>query len=96
MNKLEKLEFQIRQRGFPCSIVVENDDNTMVYIRVLFIRQDKIVGINIVDRDVDNKVDYTIGDLYALDVDCSNVDNLLHHIVDMINTNIDKIIGENI
>lgn len=95
MNKLEKLEFQIRQRSFPCSIVVENDDNTTVYLRVLFIRQDKIVGVNIVDRDVDDKVDYTIGNLYALDVDCSNIDNLLHHIIDMINANIDKIIGEN-
>lgn len=96
MNKLEKLQLLLRQRSFPCSIVVENDDHTMVYLRVLFIRQDKIVGVNIVDRDVDDKVDYTIGDLYALDVDCSNVDNLLHHIIDMINANIDKIIGESV
>jgi hypothetical protein len=96
VNKLEKLELLLRQRNFPCSIVVENYDPAVVYLRVLFVRQDKIVGVSIVDRDVDDKVDYTIGDLYALDVDCSNVDNLLHHIIDMINKNIDKIIGENV
>lgn len=94
VNKLEKILVQIRNKGLPSTIVVDNDMQ-QVYVRVLIPCGLKHVSVLISDRDVDDKVDYTIEDLYALDVDC-DVDKLLQHIINMINNNMDKLNGATI
>lgn len=98
MNTLEKLEFKLRDKGIPSTIVVENDDNTIIYVRSLFIVQDKIVGVNSFDKD--EKIELRINgtDLVeVLDITTGiDIDNFLSICGKLINNNLDKIIGEEV
>ena len=98
MNTLEKLEFKLRDKGIPSTIVVENDDNTTVYVRSLFIIQDKIVGINAYDRDTYIALNINGTELTeTLDIDKDiNIDNFLSLCNKLINNNLDKIMGEEV
>ena len=98
MNTLEKLEYKLRDKGIPSTIVVENDDNSVIYVRSLFIIQDKIVGINSFDEDGKIKIGINNSDLFEV-LDISNgidIDNFLSLCGNLINNNLDKIIGEEV
>lgn len=98
MNTLEKLEFKLRDKGIPSTIVVENDDNRIIYVRSLFIVKDKIVGINAYDRD--NYIVLNINGTElteTLDIDKDiNIDNFLSICNKLINNNLDKIMEEEV
>ena len=98
MNTLEKLEFKLRDKGIPSTIVVENDDNAIVYVRSLFIVQDKIVGINAYDRDTYIALNINGTELTeTLDIDKDiDIDNFLSLCNKLINNNLDKIMGEEV
>ena len=99
MNLLEVIEYRLRGTGCPSTIVVENDDNKIVYLRVLFVVQDTVIGLNIIDKDryieisfKDNetktKVDMVDGVV--------DIDKILLSCTELINNNLDKIIGEEV
>ena len=91
MNTLEKLEFKLRDKGIPSTIVVENDDNTIVYVKSLFIVQDKIVGVNAYDGDTYIALNINGTKLTeTLDIDI-NIDDFLSLCNKLINNNLDKI-----
>ena len=99
MNLLEVIEYRLRGKGFPSTIVVDNDDNKIVYLRVLFIVQDTVIGLNIIDkndyieiyfRDNETKTKVEILDGTV------DIDKILLSCTELINNNLDKIIGEEI